>query len=525
VASAGILSNRIDAGPARFDIRTMSARSTHGDIAASLRPPVSSTSPEERLRLSALLLDAVQQAVIATDVKGIILYWNRFAEILYGWNASEVTGRNIADVLMPAAQRAYGHEVISKWPDGGGAPSEWVLQRRDGTPVMVVANRTPILDEDAKIVGVVGVSWDIAERKRLEAERRRTDEILRKSEWQLVEAQKLAHVGSWERELETDIVTLSDEGARMFFGDERRKICTFNELAELIHPDDREYVRRARASVDTMTPVDLEYRIVRADGSVRVLHTRAEVVRNEMGQPIRAVGSNLDITERHQAEAELREKRVELQALSRRLLEAQEAERRLLALELHDNFGQSLTAIRMNLQAHGASSQYLAESIAMVDQAIEQVRTLALDLRPPILDDLGLVAALRWLVNRQPRRAGIEWAFRASASDERLPAAIEICCFRVAQEALTNVARHAGARQVSVELRFDDIKVELVVRDDGNGFDVRVARELAAHGASLGLLSMEERVSLAGGTMEIASAPGHGTTIRAHFPLPAKGPP
>jgi signal transduction histidine kinase len=245
---------------------------------------------------------------------------------------------------------------------------------------------------------------------------------------------------------------------------------------------------------------------------------------NETGQPVRVIGSNLDITERHRAEAELREKRVELQALSRRLLEAQEAERRLLARELHDNLGQSLTAIRMNLQAHGASSAHLAESLALVDQAIEQVRTLALDLRPAILDDLGLVAALRWLVNRQSLRAGVDWAFRASGSDGRLPAAIEICCFRLAQEALTNVIRHAGARHVAIELAFDDDEVQLVVRDDGKGFDVRAARDRAAYGASLGLLSMEERASLAGGTLQIESTPGHGTTIRARFPLPAKEP-
>ena len=150
--------------------------------------------------------------------------------------------------------------------------------------MIVEASPTPILDENANMVGIVGVSWDISEKKKLEAERRKTDEVLRNSERQLVEAQKLAHVGSWERDLETGVVTLSDEGARMFFGDERRRISSFNELAEFVHPDDREYVRRSRATEETKAPVDLEYRIVRADGAVRVLHTRSEVVRNESGQ-------------------------------------------------------------------------------------------------------------------------------------------------------------------------------------------------------------------------------------------------
>jgi signal transduction histidine kinase len=159
----------------------------------------------------------------------------------------------------------------------------------------------------------------------------------------------------------------------------------------------------------------------------------------------------------------------------------------------------------------------------MVDHAIEQVRSLALDLRPSILDDLGLAAALRWLLKRQAERAGFEGNVLVSTSEGRFPAAIETCCFRLAQEALTNVSRHAEATCVRIELRADEKKMQLVVRDDGKGFDVRMARERAAHGASLGLLSMDERVSLAGGKLEIQSSHGYGTTIRARFTLGGEG--
>jgi len=155
----------------------------------------------------------------------------------------------------------------------------------------------------------------------------------------------------------------------------------------------------------------------------------------------------------------------------------------------------------------------------MVDQAIEQVRSMALDLRPSILDDLGLVAALRSLLNRQSQRAGFEGHLSVATLDTRLPAAVETCCFRLAQEALTNVARHAGARHVRIEVHADGRDVRIVIRDDGRGFDVRAARERAAHGASLGLFSMEERVSLAGGRLEIRSALGEGTAVHACFPL------
>jgi signal transduction histidine kinase len=253
-----------------------------------------------------------------------------------------------------------------------------------------------------------------------------------------------------------------------------------------------------------------------------MVQCRAEMVSDANGRPVRIIGTNLDITDRHRVEEQVREKSDELQALSRRLLEAQEVERRLLARELHDNVGQFLTAIRLSLQAHEARSEHLTESLALVDQAIEQVRNLAVDLRPSVLDDLGLVAALRWLLSRQSQRAGFEGTVAMSSSTSRLPAPIETCCFRLAQEALTNVARHAAARRVLIELGESEDGIEMVVRDDGKGFDVRTARDRAAGGASLGLLSMEERVSLAGGTLEIESVPGEGTTLRARFPVPGR---
>ncbi|HVF10000.1 MAG TPA: PAS domain S-box protein [Abditibacteriaceae bacterium] len=226
----------------------------------------------------------------------------------------------------------------------------------------------------------------------------------------------------------------------------------------------------------------------------------------------------------------------QLQILSRRLLEAQEMERRHIAHELHDEIGQALTAVKLNLQmlqraadgtgeaaapgvaARGESSS-LGESIATVDVALQQVRDLSLDLRPSLLDDLGLVAALRWYVDRHARRTGLKAEFVANPLDERPPQTIETACFRVAQEALTNVARHAGAQRIRVEIGREDGVLHLRIQDDGNGFDARAARERAARGESLGLPGMEERARLAGGAVAIASTPGQGTAITATFPV------
>jgi signal transduction histidine kinase/PAS domain-containing protein len=220
--------------------------------------------------------------------------------------------------------------------------------------------------------------------------------------------------------------------------------------------------------------------------------------------------------ERERAGEDLAEKRKELQSLSRKLIEAQEAERRAVARELHDDFGQVLTAIRLNLQKSGSD---LSESIELVDQAIGRMRELAHDLRPSILDDLGLPAALRWYVAREAKRAGLEPRLEV-ADLPRLPVALETSCFRLVQEALTNIARHAQARQVQIELAARDHSLFLMVRDNGKGFDARAALRRAAQGHSQGLLGMKERVALAGGEMEIDSAQGRGTAVRARFPLP-----
>ena len=209
--------------------------------------------------------------------------------------------------------------------------------------------------------------------------------------------------------------------------------------------------------------------------------------------------------------------------MSRQLLDAQEGERRAIARELHDELGQALQAIKINLQTAQRfpqnSGQRLQESIGIVDQTLQQVRNLSLDLRPSLLDDLGLVAALEWYVDRQAQRVGFVGHFTATPHDLRVDPALETVCFRVVQEALTNVARHAHAQQVWVEVERSKTTLSLRVRDDGVGFDVPTARERATRGASFGMLGMRERVELIGGSLETTSAPTRGTEIRVRFPL------
>jgi signal transduction histidine kinase len=160
----------------------------------------------------------------------------------------------------------------------------------------------------------------------------------------------------------------------------------------------------------------------------------------------------------------------------------------------------------------------LADSVALVDRALHNARALALNLRPPLLDDLGLIPSLRWLADQQTLHTGLLMTFTAGTPEQRLDPAVEISCFRITQEALNNVVKHARARTVTVDLTQDTGFLRVRVRDDGCGFDQAEALHGARSGASFGLIGMEERATLLGGGIEWHSTPGQGTEV--HFWLP-----
>ena len=206
----------------------------------------------------------------------------------------------------------------------------------------------------------------------------------------------------------------------------------------------------------------------------------------------------------------------------RRVVEAQELERRRLARELHDETGQALTSILLGLRAIRAA-QTDEEAVSaeselrnLVVQALQDVRSLAVELRPSALDDFGLVPALERLARTFEERSGIRTAVEASLADERLPAEVETVLYRLVQEALTNVVKHAGATSVSVVLARREGGVSAVVEDDGRGFDAEEVRSDA-----LGLVGMRERLALLGGTLAVESTPSSGTALLAFVPLPA----
>jgi PAS domain S-box-containing protein len=298
---------------------------------------------------------------------------------------------------------------------------------------------------------------------------------------------------------------------------------------ELVHPDDRpraEELVRQVLKYRHSTP-ETEIRCLQLDGSFIDLQTKSAPTLFD-GEPAVQVVM-FDITARKLAQEQLRANQQKLRRLSARVLAAQETERRRVAHELHDELGQSLTAIKINLQSQqrqvsGESGGLFAENIRIVEQALQHVRGLALALRPSMLDDLGLVSALRWLTDQARQRHGMDVQLRVSDRVGRLAPDLETAVFRIVQEALTNIERHADAGKVEVTTDIDaDGALQVRIRDDGMGFDVEAMRERASGGASMGVLGMAERATLVGGELAIDASPGQGCCITLRCPLAEAG--
>ena len=210
--------------------------------------------------------------------------------------------------------------------------------------------------------------------------------------------------------------------------------------------------------------------------------------------------------------------RADLRELSARLLRAQENERRTLARELHDEVGQSLSAILMETEGASCADdpsevrEHLASIRAMAEKTVNEVRDLALLLRPSMLDDFGLVPALKWHAREMTKRTGLQVVVQADDDMDGLPDEHQTCIYRLIQEALNNASRHASARTVEVTVKREGSRVCFSVRDDGSGFDPRFVR-------GLGLLGMEERVRRLGGQVRIESQPGRGALVTAELPV------
>jgi PAS domain S-box-containing protein len=357
-------------------------------------------------------------------------------------------------------------------------------------------------------------------------ERKRTEEALRDSQQLLVQVLATLPVGVAVTDRAGDIILSNHAvdriwGGRITQGSERwvQSKGWWHDSGQRIEPPEWASVRaisQGQTSLNELLDIETHH------GERKTLQNSAAPIRGADGQILGAVIVNEDVTERVRTDEALRESADRLQHLSRRLLSVQDEERRHLSRELHDEFGQLLASVTLHLQAAkrtaGQTAQpSLDESIALLQRAGAQVRSLALELRPMLLETAGLDATLRWLAEQYQQRTGIATDVVGHAND--VSSEVANACFRVAQEALTNVVRHATAHHVWIELSQSEGVLGLEVRDDGIGFDVAGTLERAAGSGNLGLLGMRERVQILGGRLVIDSRPGHGTRIHVSFPL------
>jgi two-component system sensor histidine kinase UhpB len=394
--------------------------------------------------------------------------------------------------------------------------AEFRLRHKDGHYVHVLSRGFPVRREPGgPVVRIVGTHLDMSELRRTEA-------ALRENEERLKLAFAGAQEGVWDWNLETNAVVYSSRWKEMLGYADDEIEPNVGAWERLLHPDDRDKAGRlnetVKAGADTY---EGEFRLLHKDGHYVEVLSRGYPVRRVPGGPIvRIVGTHFDLTERKRAEAE----RARREFLAR-LVFAQEDERRRIAREMHDQFGEQLTALalrirllkdaagdRPDLGAHIGSIETIAQRI---DHDVEQ---LVWQLRPTALDDLGLRAALGNYVQDWSARVGIDAQLHTSGlMDDRLPADVETALYRIAQEALTNVAKHAAASSVEVILERRADSVLLIVEDDGVGFDP-ASRETATDG--FGLVGMRERAALVGATLEIESSSGNGTAILVRMATP-----
>jgi PAS domain S-box-containing protein len=419
---------------------------------------------------------------------------------------------------------AYVRECYAKLlADDDPRDIEYRVVWPDGSVHVIVGRATVVRDESGRAVRVYGTNVDATERKRAEAAVRENEQLLKFVLETLpisvvvvdpagdIVLANAATRRMWASEI---IVSAAERRARFkgFWHSSGTQLSPGEWASAVAISEGREVVNEL---------ID----IAALDGRRKAIANSAAPIRNSDGTIVGAVVVNHEVTDRVRAEEALRESAQRLQHLSRRLLDLQEEERRHLSRELHDRLGETLTALSINLtmlkesvQGDACANARIEDSAALVKSTAAAIENIVTELRPPMLDDHGLAAALTWYTKQFAARTGITVSIQAPGSDERVAPETGIALFRIAQEALNNVAKHAKAGGVVVTLRREASEFAMSISDDGIGLP-GADKRAAPRGNGFGMVTMRERAQALGGRFEIGRPPEGGTRVTVSVPL------
>jgi PAS domain S-box-containing protein len=466
--------------------------------------------PAQAKELFQYLFEQASLGIAVEDLEGKILLANPALCSMLGYRENELCGMNCSQFANPEDSQddwALFQRLRAGVIDQYSLEKRYL--RRDGTQLWGRLNVSLLKNVDEGSPLVFAFVENITERRRVE-------DALRESEQRFRLAAYAGKMFSYEWDAATDVIVRSGEYAEMLCTDRVTNVTTGQQILDKVHPDDREKVLAADAGLTAEKPdLRVSHRMARPDGGVIWVEKTGRAHFNEQGQLLRIIGMVADITERKLAEAALAD-------VSRRLIEAQEQERSRIARELHDDIGQRLALLAVELEQLHQDLPDLAEVRHRMGELEKQaseiatdIQTLSHELHSTKLEYLGPVAAMRGHCQELAEQTKVKVDFRSQDLPSPLPPDISLCLFRVMQESLRNAVKHSGARHVEVGLWGTPDEIHLSVRDRGVGFDSEAAKK----GRGLGLVSMEERLKLLKGTLSIESQPKQGTTIHARVPL------
>jgi len=471
-------------------------------------------SPTEE-SFAALVASVTDYAIFLLDDAGRVASWNSGAERIKGYSAQEVLGQSYASFFTPE-DRAAGlpASLLRAAQLEGCCQSEGWRQRKDGSRYWAGAVLTALKNPEGEVRGYLKVTRDLSE-SRAAAER------LRESEERFRAFMSASPSVIFIKDRAGRYLLVNDQFLERF--GLRRDQVLGREDAELFAPDQARQFMENDARVFALgAPVEFEEVARYAEGEL-VSAVSKFPIRDAGGKIIAIGGIASDVSKSRRMDRELAETAEQLREVSNRLVEIQETERRELARELHDRVGQNLTALNISLNAlmrqlpagaTGAADPRgrLADALRLIEDTALCIEDVMGGLRPPVLANFGLFAALRWYAQQFEKRTTIAVAVSGAEAEPRLSAKRETAMYRIAQEAMTNVAKHARATRIDIDFRCDGAAVVMSIADDGVGFDA-AAPGWRSGQPRWGMINLRERARAIGGQLRIDSAPGSGTKI------------